>query len=172
MALNAKQHRFVSEYLVDLNATQAAIRAGYSKKTAYAQGQRLLKHAEISRALASAQSERGERTEITADRVLEELGKIGFSDLRSAFDESGNLLRPERWPSSLAASVSSVEVVVRPSGEVDEDGAREVEHVHKLRLWDKNSALEKIAKHLGMFIERHHHTGDLSLNFLPEDRDL
>ncbi len=68
--LTAKQERFVAEYLIDLNATQAAIRAGYSERTAYSQGQRLLKHVDAARAIAAGQAERSERTEITQDYVL------------------------------------------------------------------------------------------------------
>jgi phage terminase small subunit len=68
--LNAKQLRFVEEYLTDLNATQAAIRAGYSEKTAYSQGQRLLKHVEISRLIAESREATSERLQITQDYVL------------------------------------------------------------------------------------------------------
>ena len=71
--LTAKQKAFVDEYLVDLNATQAARRAGYSAKTAGSIGQRLLKKVEIQTALATAQAAREERTEITADYVLRRL---------------------------------------------------------------------------------------------------
>jgi phage terminase small subunit len=75
--LTPKQAQFVREYLIDLNATQAAIRTGYSAKTAYSQGQRLLRDVEIAKALAEAQAARSERTEITADMVLQELWAIG-----------------------------------------------------------------------------------------------
>ena len=68
--LTAKQARFVAEYLIDLNATQAAIRAGYSKRTARSQGQRLLTNVDIAKAIAAGQAERGKRTEIDADYVL------------------------------------------------------------------------------------------------------
>ena len=67
--LNDQHRQFVTEYLIDFNATQAAIRAGYSKKTAYSQGQRLLKHAEVQKALAAAKEARAERTTITAAMV-------------------------------------------------------------------------------------------------------
>ena len=73
MALTAKQQRFCEEYLIDLNATQAAIRAGYSEKTAEQQGSRLLSNAKVAAAIAEAQSDRSERTEITQDYVLESI---------------------------------------------------------------------------------------------------
>jgi phage terminase small subunit len=153
VALTARQSRFVDEYLIDLNATQAAIRAGYSAKTAESQGARLLRNAKVARAIQERMKKREQRTEITQDRVLQELARIGFADLREVFTNTGNLRRPEEWSDALGAAVSAVEVVVRPSGEYDEDGRPEVEHVHKIRLWDKNSALEKIARHLGMFAD-------------------
>jgi phage terminase small subunit len=75
MSLTPKQARFVEEYLVDLNATQAAIRAGYSPKTAYSQGERLLKNVEVHRAIQEAQEARSERTGITQDEVIRGLKK-------------------------------------------------------------------------------------------------
>lgn len=74
--LTPKQARFVEEYKVDLNATQAAIRAGYSRKTAYSMGQRLLKNAEIQKAIKAAQDECARRTAITQDYVLKKLREI------------------------------------------------------------------------------------------------
>lgn len=77
--MTPKQQRFVEEYLVDLNATQAAIRAGYSAKTAGQIGEQNLKKLEIAAAIAEAKAQQAKRTEITADRVLAELAKIGFA---------------------------------------------------------------------------------------------
>ena len=74
--LSPKQERFAREYLVDLNATQAAIRAGYSPKTAYSMGQRLLKNVEVQKAVQSAMDERSKRTEVNADYVLTNLLEI------------------------------------------------------------------------------------------------
>lgn len=151
MALNAKQQRFVEEYLIDLNATQAAIRAGYSAKTAHSHGSRLLNDVEIAAAISSAKMERAERTGITQDRVLDELAKIGFSDLRKMMTSGGALRLPDDWDDETAGAISSIEVITRPDGEQDAEGRRAVEAVHKIRAWDKISALEKIGKHLGMF---------------------
>lgn len=96
MALNAKQNRFVEEYPVDLNATQAAIRAGYSKKTAYSIGQRLLKDVEIQEAIQKAMKDGSERTGITQDKVVEELGKVAFAEAHDYTDADlkyGNKLK-------------------------------------------------------------------------------
>ena len=82
MALNDRKRRFVKEYLIDLNATQAAIRAGYSEKTAYSQGQRLLKDVEINGLIQKEQQKRAETLDITKDRIVEELAKIEISRLK------------------------------------------------------------------------------------------
>jgi phage terminase small subunit len=74
MALTPKQQLFCDEYLIDLNATQAAIRAGYSAKTAYSIGERLLRNVEIQEVLQELKKERHERTKINADYVLQRLG--------------------------------------------------------------------------------------------------
>lgn len=163
MALNEKQKRFGDEYLIDLNATQAAIRAGYSEKTAYSAGQRLLKNVEVQAFIEERMKQRLERTEITQDMVLNELAKVGFSDLRNVFTPMGGILDPQDWDDSTAGAISSVEVVRRQSGEYDEDGNPIPEHVHKIKVWDKVSALEKMGKHLGMFTDKvdMHHSGNV-----------
>ncbi len=71
----------------------------------------------------------------------------------------GSLLPPQEWDDDLAAAIAGIEVVTRPTGEKDADGRAVVENVHKIKLWDKNSALEKLAKHLGMFVDRVEHAG-------------
>lgn len=80
MGLTEKQKMFAQEYLVDLNATQAAIRAGYSEKTAYSHGQRLLKNVEIQKSIQKAMQQRSQRTGFSQDMVLEKLGQIAFSE--------------------------------------------------------------------------------------------
>lgn len=78
--LTDKQKRFCEEYLIDLNATQAAFRAGYKEKTAYAQGQRLLKKVEAQQYLQQLMQQRSERTGVTADEVLHELQRIAMTE--------------------------------------------------------------------------------------------
>ena len=84
MALTPKQARFVAEYRVDLNATQAAIRAGYSEQTAYAQGSRLLKHVEVAAAIDSKQQKLAAKLEIPPERIEAELGRYAFADAPDA----------------------------------------------------------------------------------------
>jgi len=157
--LGPRQARFVEEYLVDLNATQAAIRAGYSPRTAEAQGSRLLSHVKVQRAVTARMAERSERTEVAADRALLEIARVAFSDLRRLFHEDGRLKRPGEWDDDTAAAISSIEVVTRDLG----DG--KVEYVRKIKLWDKGKALEQLSKHLGLY-------GDQMASERPSDRPL
>jgi len=144
--LTEMQGRFVQEYLIDLNATQAAIRAGYSAQTAAAQASRLLTNVKVQEALSEAQNARQARTRITQDRVVQEIARLGLSDIRGAFNEA-RLLQPHEWSDDIAAAVASFEVETRK--DPGEDGEQYI--LTKLKLWDKNSALEKLMKHLGLY---------------------
>lgn len=157
--LTPKQAAFVQEYLVDLNATQAAIRAGYSEDTAGAIGHENLNKPEIQFAIQQAMDLRAERTGITVDRVLVELARMGFSDVRQIFTAGGQLKDIASLPAEVAASVQSIEVVTRPGAEVDESGNRTIEYVHKIKLADKKGPLELLGKHLSVFVDRVEHTG-------------
>jgi len=152
--LNAKQYRFVEEYLIDLNATQAATRAGYSGKTAYSMGQRLLKNVEIQKMIEVAKAKRSERTEITQDMVLREFAKIGFADIRKAV-AWGSAPEPSMNPDD--DRVYPVELIA--SELMDADTAAAISEVSltaqgvKIKMYDKKGALDSIAKHLGMFTD-------------------
>jgi phage terminase small subunit len=152
--LNRRQEMFAREYLVDYNATQAALRAGYSARTAYSQGQRLLKHVEVRRLLDEADAERRKRLQLSADDVLGELALLGRSDIGQVLDFTGDelRLRPANLiPESARRAISSVKV--RRYTEGHGDDARQVE-VTEFKLWDKLSALEKVGKHLDLFREK------------------
>ena len=100
--LTEKQKCFVEEYLVDLNATQAAIRAGYSPDTARATGHENLTKPNISEAIQTAIEERSKRTQIDQDMVIKELYNIAFIDIRQAYDEEGKLLTIHKIPEDIA----------------------------------------------------------------------
>lgn len=164
MALNDKQRRFVAEYLIDLNATQAAIRAGYSERTAGSQGFDLLKKPEIQAAVSEEMKEREERTEITQDRVLQELAKIGFADIRKAV----------KWGDGISVSdpltgepVISNGVALVGSEEIDDATAAAVSEISqtaqgvKIKMHDKRAALVDIGRHLGMFTDKLEHSGEI-----------
>ena len=139
--LTDRQERFCLEYVVDLNATQAAIRAGYKEGTAGQTAAENLKKPQIKKKIAQLQAEIAKRTEITADMVVRELAAIGFADVRECFDQHGNILNPKKLPDSIARVVAGIDLI-----EVKKDVK-----VKKLKLWNKVAALESLAKHLGMY---------------------
>lgn len=152
MALTPKQARFVEEYLIDLNATQAAIRAGYSPETATPSASRLLTNVNVQDAIATAQSDRSERTKITQDNVLLEIARLAFSDMRKIHNEDGSLIPLHKLDDHTAHAISSVKI--KTSYVKDADGNMIPENVVEYKLWDKNSALEKAAKHIGVIVDR------------------
>ncbi|UJX41706.1 terminase small subunit [Desulfovibrio sp. JY] len=164
--LNKKQQRFVEEYIVDLNATQAAIRAGYSQKTAYRIGHDLLQKTSVSDAIETAMAERSERTKITADAVLQELARLAFSDIRkvTVFGGKGVTIKESaEIDDATAAAISEVSETTTQFG-----GSR------KVKMHDKVKALELAGRHLGLF-EKDKGPGAAVLNFVsmcPEPAPL
>lgn len=169
MALTAKQRRFVDEYLIDLNATQAAIRAGYSAKTANEQGARLLANVSVQALLTERIKDRERRTEITQDKVIAELAKIGFADIRKAVKWGSDLqvVDQETGETAIANGVSLVD-----SEKIDSDTAAAISEISqtaqgvKVKLHDKRAALVDIGRHLGMFKDRIEHSGAVTLESL------
>lgn len=159
--LTQKQAMFCCEYIVDLNGTQAAIRAGYSVKTANRIATENLSKPVIKAEIERLMSERKDRVEITADRVLAELAKIGFADMRdvaswgeTVVDEDGKpihgvkLVSSDKLTDSAAAAIS--EIAETPAG-------------LRIKLHDKRAALVDIGKHLGMFTEKVEHSGAIQV---------
>lgn len=141
--LSEQRQRFVDEYLIDLNGTQAAIRAGYSVKTAQEQSSRLLSNVMVQQAIAKAMAERSKRTGINQDRVLRELAKIAFVNAVEVIDPKTAKIRDGALPEDTAA-IQSVKVKesFSESGQMTE---------REIRMADKLKALELLGKHLGMY---------------------
>lgn len=175
-ALTPKQQTFVQEYLVDLNGTQAAIRAGYSAKTANEQAARLLANVNVARAVQAAMDARSERTGITADRVLTELAKIGFSDIRKvakwysqanvAYVDSAE---DEVEEGSLRFAVAN-QVELISSDDIDDETAAAISEVSmsdkgslKVKLHDKRAALVDLGRHLQLFTDKLEHSGAVTV---------
>ncbi len=133
--LTPKQERFIKEYLIDLNATQAAIRAGYSKKTARFIGAENLTKPNIQRAIQKARDELTKKVGITQERVLNEEKHIAFSDIRGIFDENGTLIKPHELPEEVSRAVAKIEVIDTPMGKK-----------YRYRFWDKGAALARLEK--------------------------
>jgi len=151
MAITPKQQRFVDEYLVDLNATQAAIRAGYSAKTAEQQGPRLLGNVGVQAAIVDRQKALQKSTQITQKNVIDELAKIAFGDRR-------NLMK---WGPSGVTLVDSTQISPDDAAAVCE--VSETINLNggslKLKTHDKVKALELLGKHLGLFTDKVEITG-------------
>lgn len=153
---NARHEAFAQGLAKGLTASEAYVAAGYKESRSAAS--RLSTNVNVSARVAELVTKGGELAEIDVARVLKELVRLGTSDIRDAFTDDGALKPPKAWSDDFAAAVASVEVASRNLGK-DADGNTEVEHVHKLKVWDKNSALEKLGKYLSMFIERRELTG-------------
>nr|WP_294020800.1 terminase small subunit [uncultured Lachnoclostridium sp.] len=148
--MTKKQKRFIEEYLIDLNATQAAIRAGYSPDTAKAIGCENLTKPDIRAHIDRAMAERSKRTGVNADRVVQELAKIAFVNATEVIDPKTATVREDALPEDTAAIQS---VKVKTFGE---DGLE-----REIKMADKLKALEMLGRHLGMFKDRLELSGGL-----------
>lgn len=155
MKLTAKQIRFVDEYLVDFNATQAAIRAGYSPKTAAAAAARLLRNVNIQAEIARRQKDLQRRTEISQDRVVKELARIAFADASDyacvetyMYENKDGTLSPLQVVSPKDTGVLSDDQRAAIAG--IKQGANGIE----IKLHDKIKALELLGRHIGMFNDK------------------
>lgn len=144
MKLTPKQERFVQEYLVDLNATAAAKRAGYSAKNADKIGSELLGKTRVSEAIQKAIQERSQRTEITQDMVIQELAKLGFFDIRKLFDKDGKPLDISKLDDDIAAALVGLDVQ-----DISDNDGNYIGFLKKYKMADKIKALELLGKHLG-----------------------
>lgn len=167
--LTPKQARFVAEYLVDLNATQAAIRAGYSMKTADSIGLQLLRKTQVASAIQRGQEERAQRVEVTQDMVVRELARVAFSDARRLFREDGSLKAPHELDDDTAAALASIEILEEYAGSGKERCL--VGYTKKVRRWDKTKALELLGRHLSMWKDAATLTVRFGLADLLEDGD-
>lgn len=143
--LTDKQQLFVDEYLIDLNATQAAIRAGYSAKTADQQGSRLLANVKVKQAVAEKQAQRSKRTGVNQDRVVLELAKVAFAKMTDIVDSKGRI-KEDASPDDLAC----IESIKYKESDNEYGGSVERE----VKIASKLKALELLGKHLGMWSDK------------------
>lgn len=221
--MTPKQQRFVEEYLIDLNATAAAERAGYSKKTAYSIGQENLNKPEIAAAIDDARSKLSQRAEITQEMVLKRWWDIATADPNELIQFRRTCCRhchgeghayqwrdPEEFAEALlAAKQAEAEQLPDDAGGYGYDkkadphpgctkcygegiadihgldsrklsdkakalyaGAKVTRDGFEIKMIDQAKALENIARHLGMFVDRVEHSGEMSISVLPEDAGL
>ncbi|MBE6723145.1 MAG: terminase small subunit [Ruminococcaceae bacterium] len=147
-----KQKRFCEEYLIDLNATQAAVRAGYSTSTAGAIGAENLKKPQIRACIDKALAEQSKRTGVTADRVVRELAKVAFVNSADVVDFNSATVKPDASKDNTAA-IASVRVKTIPTK--DGDGVE-----REIKLADKLKALELLGKRYGLFTDNVNVSGE------------
>lgn len=150
--MTKKQKLFVDEYLIDLNATQAAIRAGYSPDTAGSIGGENLKKPEISAAIAKAMAERSRRTGINQDRILQEIAKLALVNIDDVVDLETGKIKESATKEDLACIQS---IKIKPT----EFGTE-----REIKFYDKKGSLEMAGKHLGMFKDKLELEADMDLN--------
>lgn len=159
MNLNDKQKRFCEEYIIDLNATQASIRAGYSEKTAKEIGCENLTKPNIQEYISELIKDRSYRTEITADRVIQELAKIGFSNISDYLTVIEKEIDVEGKKGKESKKIKYIDVDIFKTEDVGTHKMAVVSEIKRtkdgisIKLHDKVKALEDLGKHLGIFKE-------------------
>jgi len=156
--LNARRQAFVNQYVIDLNATQAAIRAGYSKARAEQTGHDLLREPGVAEAIAEAQRERNSRVQLTQDRVLQEVMRLAFLDIRKALNPDGSLKAITELDDDTAAAISGLDLLEEFAGHGED--RMQIGWTKKLKLADKKGALELLMRHMGMLNDKLKLQGD------------
>lgn len=161
-SLPLKHQAFVTEYVVDFNATQAAIRAGYSKRTARQQASRLLSKVNVQAAIKALVKRATAKAELTVERVSEEIARLCFYDISQLYDETGQPRALHELPVELRTVISGVEVLEEHQ---PGDGRKPAKLVvtKKFRCHDKNAALQMAGRHLKMFTDKLDLAGRLTL---------
>lgn len=163
MALTPKQTLFVQEYLIDLNATQAAIRAGYSAATAQEQSSRLLSNVMVSQEIERLKAERSSEIKIDAAYVLKRLAEIDQMDVLDILDEKMSFKPLSEWPKIWRQFISGVDVAEMFEGNGDD---RQIVGILKKIKWpDKVKNMELLGRHVSVqaFKDQVEHTGNIGL---------
>lgn len=177
MQLSERQKRFCEEYIIDLNGTKAYMRAGYKPKNnnvSCVQSSKLLSNANITAYIHELRTKQQEITGITANKVLTELAKIGFSNIKDylSYDAEGVEFKSseEVNNSEVISSIESQKTITRSGGQGE--NKEETERVNfKLKLYDKVKALELLGKHLDIFNEKTQNSNPVpvSVNIIRDD---
>ena len=143
--LTPKRQNFVKEYLVDLNASQAALRAGYSPKSSPKIGFQLLEITRIQEAIQKERLKIEKKTDITIEKCLKEYAKIAFLDIEKAFKEDGSLKPISEIPEDIRRAIAGLETSTIRTDD------NKIGTLHKIKISDKKGALDSIMRHLGGF---------------------
>ena len=167
--LTRKQQLFVAEYLIDLNATRAAISAGYSKRTADKQGHQLLENPRIAEQISKKHGKTLQKLEISSERVLAELSKLAFYDPTAFFEYDGSLKQIKDLDPTTRMAIAGLEVTELFEGKDVPNGEQQKTVyglLKKIKMTDKLRALELIGKHLKLFTDKIEHSGKVTLEGL------
>ncbi|MBN1999030.1 terminase small subunit [candidate division KSB1 bacterium] len=162
--MTVKQKKFIDEYLACNNATQAAIRAGYSLKSARQIGTENLSKPSIRQIIDRHQLDMASEAGVTAERIVLETKRIAFADPRELFKKSGYVLvdDPSKLPDDIAAAISGIDIITNKDGDT----------TYKIRFWNKNQALELLAKYLGMLTGKGENvTEETGVIMMPEKKE-
>lgn len=159
--LTAQQERFCQEFARTLNGSKAAILAGYGASGAGNRASELRALPAIAARIAEIEAPRLTAHDVSAETILRELVALSRIDTRCFFDDHGNLKPVRDWTPEMGAALASFEVVQRNLT----SGDGEVDTVLKVKLWDKPKALDILAKHLGLLIEKQQVTGTLEITW-------
>lgn len=146
--LTHRQENFINEYLIDLNATQAAIRAGYSKNTAKFIGYENLTKPYIETAIRERREQLTAKQGVTQEKVIKEYARIAFLDPSEFFNSEGKLIPLHELSKDVVATIAGMDHVISRIGTGDDS---EIEHTKKIKICDKLKALDSLARHLGLF---------------------
>ncbi len=160
--LNVRQKLFALEFLKDLNATQAAIRAGYSPRTAEAASSRLLRNVKVAAEIQKAMNARAKRIEVNQDTVLQGIARLAFWDVANMFDADGSLKDIRDMDVNTREAIAGFECVTAYEGDGDQKHA--VSRLSKVKLVDKGENLERLGRHLKLFrdVVQHEFSSELT----------
>ncbi|WP_020469710.1 terminase small subunit [Zavarzinella formosa] len=178
--LTPKQEAFCLKY-IELGNASEAYRQSYdakkaTDKTIWEAASRLLTDSKVAARVEELKLAAIKRHEVTVSRVLREYAKLAFLDIRKAYDNEGHLKPIHELDDDTAAAIAAIDVVENQAGaEIGSNGIRIIDsYTKKLKFVDKKAALDSLAKHLGMFVEKHEHTGKDGAPLIPvtkEQRD-
>ena len=149
LPITARQARFIEEYVIDCDATNSAIRAGFSERTSDSIGHQLLGKPLIADAIAPARAKLARKADVTAERVIAEFAAIAFLNPADYYDEDGNLLPIREMPEAARRAITGIDVEEIFAGRGEE--RRQIGVLRKIRFAQKQPALDSLAKHLGLF---------------------
>lgn len=166
--LNLRQEKFCLEYIKDGNGSEAAIRAGYSKKTARNIAGNLLTRINIKKRIANLTQKYILKQGLVVEDVIKHMIRLTNYDISECFEEDGRLKHPKDWPEDIKHVAQGVEVVESSKG-YGED--KEYYYTHKIKMPDRNKSLEMLGRYLKMFVEQVEHKGNINLTIRPASQD-